>query len=240
MKKSIARKIKALRTDLMMTQPEFAAAINADEDGDPVDQGTISKWENGRHEPTMKHMAKLAKLANVSLKEFAELAPPGINERASISITGEIQAGSWREEATFPEDDWREVSLPIISEWSSFNVQARIVVGNSMNRIYPDGSLVYIVPIAELGRMPNNGEHVVVQRVSVDGTYEVTLKEYVLEDDGKVYLWPRSSDPEHQAPLQYRKSRRGVDRVEIVGIVVMATLMMASTKGKPKLALVKR
>lgn len=237
--RSIAKRIKDLRVSLGFTQPEFANALNDGKD-DPVDQSTVSKWENEIQKPSVRHMAKLAKLANVTVEQFAGLPSVDGVKRATVPVTGEIQAGAWKEEPDWHEDDWREVSLPMVTEWSHFNIHARVVVGNSMNRIYPDGSLVYVVPIAELGRMPTNGEHVVVQRISADGTYEVTLKEFVQDDDGKTYLWPRSTDPEHQAPLQYRKSKRGVERVEIIGLVVLATIVTAATmKPRPKPQLVR-
>ena len=30
---------------------------------------------------------------------------------------------------------------------------------------------------------------------------EATVKEYVVDDDGQVWLWPRSSHPEYQQPF---------------------------------------
>jgi repressor LexA len=236
--RAIAKKIKDLRVNLGLTQPEFAKAINGGSKDDPVDQATISKWENGVQRPSVPHMAKIAALANVSVEQFAGLPSAAGAPRVTIPVTGEVQAGAWRDAAQWDEEDWREVSLPMVTEWSHFQLHARIVVGNSMNRLYPDGSIIYVVPIADLGRMPVSGENVVVQRVSADGEYEVSLKQYI-EEDGKAYLWPRSTDPEFQAPLQYKKSKRGVERVEILGLVVMATVIATSAIKKPKLAVVR-
>src|SRR6185437_6658274 len=65
------------------------------------------------------------------------------------------------------------------------------------------------------GLRPMNGDHVIVARRNRDGLFEASLKEYVLNDDGSRWLWPRSTDPEHQAPLQYG----GAEEVTITGIV---------------------
>lgn len=227
--RTIAKKIKNLRMGLGMTQPEFAKALNTGTRGEePVDQSTISKWETEAQKPSARHMVRLAGLAGVPVEQFVGLPTTEGMARNTVFVTGEVQAGAWREASEWEQDDWREVSLPMVSEWSNFPMHSRLVVGNSMNRIYPDGSLIYVVTIADLGRMPKSGEHVVVQRVSPDGEYETSLKELVIDEGGLSYLWPRSSDPEHQAPLQFKKSKRGVERVEIVGLVVLATIQTAS------------
>lgn len=47
--------IKKLREKMLLTQTEFASLLG-------VTFGTVNRWENGKHEPTMKEKRKLAEL----------------------------------------------------------------------------------------------------------------------------------------------------------------------------------
>ena len=47
--------IKQLRESLLLTQVEFAEKLG-------VSFETVNRWENGKHEPTMKMKRKLKKL----------------------------------------------------------------------------------------------------------------------------------------------------------------------------------
>ena len=100
----------------------------------------------------------------------------------------------------------------------------RVVRGDSMDQIYPDKSVVYIAPISNV--KVRNGDVVMVIRRDVAGQREATLKEYVAEG-GAVWLWPRSSNPQFQAPIDYLNSANAeIEEVRIVG-VVMAALTLA-------------
>lgn len=224
--RNLAKKIKDLREGLALRQPEFAKAVGG------VDQSTISKWEQGKQKPRPEHVLRLADMAGVTPQQFLGVPMPGATTPSAmrtVRVTGALQAGAWSESAEWPEEDQYEVPAPLPPEWDDMEVHAREVSGSSMNKYYPEGSIVYVAPISLLGRKPKNGERVVVQRVGADGSYEATLKEYVVGDDGKVWLWPRSYDPEHQAPLQYVESRRKIDHVSILGVVI-ASLVMESAR----------
>jgi len=47
--------IKSLREKMLLTQTEFAEKLG-------VSFGSVNRWENGKHEPTMKVKRKLVKL----------------------------------------------------------------------------------------------------------------------------------------------------------------------------------
>ena len=215
--RNLSKKIKDLRLSLGMKQGDFAKAV-----GD-VDQSTVSKWENDMQKPAASQMVRIASLANITAEQFLGIKLPGAPstiEGRTVRVTGELQAGSWSEAIDWPEEDQYEVPAPLPQQWADFPVHARLVSGPSMNRVYPDGTVVYIVPLQALGRKPLNGERVAVQRVDEAGNYEATLKEYVVDEQNKVWLWPRSYDPQHQAPLPYVDGRRRGGNVTIIGVVV--------------------
>jgi hypothetical protein len=77
-----------------------------------------------------------------------------------------------------------------------------LVRGNSMNRLYPEGTIVLVIRFGDLGRDPAPGERVVVvRRDRKTGEFEATLKEYDRDAQGRHILWPRSADPEFQSPI---------------------------------------
>lgn len=50
-----AEQIKKLRSKLIITQSELAVMLE-------ISHVTVNRWENSKHEPTMKEKRKLAKL----------------------------------------------------------------------------------------------------------------------------------------------------------------------------------
>lgn len=51
--------IKQLREKLLLTQAEFAAKLG-------VSFETVNRWENGKHEPTMKAKRKIKRLIDIN------------------------------------------------------------------------------------------------------------------------------------------------------------------------------
>lgn len=88
-----------------------------------------------------------------------------------------------------------------------------------MNIDYPEGSIAIWVQMLDF-REPRDGDDVVVYSHRRDGTIEATLKQYRVDERGDKWLWPRSHDPQHQAPVNTRTPPDDVAEIEIVGIVI--------------------
>ena len=120
----------------------------------------------------------------------------------SIHVKGAVQAGVWHEAVEWPASDWFSISVPADDRFNGverFGLQVR---GASMDRVYPDGTIVIVVRYGDIGRLPTPGERVVVLRRShQSGEFEATLKEYEIDRQGRQVLWPRSTDPEFQTPF---------------------------------------
>jgi phage repressor protein C with HTH and peptisase S24 domain len=93
-----------------------------------------------------------------------------------------------------------------------------VVAGDSMNLLYPPGTILECVNYFGDEPIPN-GKRVIVQRTKRDGTVEATVKELVRDADGIEWLVPRSSNPVHQA-FRGDSPGPGIARVEIIAIVV--------------------
>lgn len=145
----------------------------------------------------------------------AQLGPP-------IPIQGAVAAGVWRERLEYPEEEWEtftgapEVSAPIRHR---FGLR---VEGDSMDVLYPPGTVLECVRY--WGDVPiPNGKRVIVQRTGDDGTIETTVKEYFEDKDGVIWLVPRSTNPAFQAPFRCDQPGPGVVDVSVIAIVVAST-----------------
>ncbi len=219
----LAKKIKDLRLALNLKQRELADLL-----GGGVLQSTVSQWENGKQEPNSTNNARLAALAEVPFEDWLNIPRVGHVEAHTrrVPLVGTLQAGDWRE-AIETYDDEEVVSLvPDLIEGRptrKMNIQAFRLAGDSVNKLYPDGSIVYAASPMSF-REPKSGDRVVVIRKDVHGLVEATVKELVVEANGEKWLWPRSHNPKHQAPLPYVEGSDGSDIV-VSGIVIASFVL---------------
>jgi hypothetical protein len=94
------------------------------------------------------------------------------------------------------------------------------VVGESMNLLFPHGSIVEYVKLLAAPELLVSGKRVIVQRERDDGSFEVTVKEYVVDDTGRQWLVPRSTHPEFQTPWQVDQPDDGIVETNILAVVV--------------------
>lgn len=144
--------------------------------------------------------------------ELAQLGP-------QIPIQGAVAAGVFRDRLEYPEDEWETftgaagIDAPVNQR---FGLR---VEGDSMDLIYPPGTILECVrywgdyPIA-------NGRRVIVQRKRIDDGTETTVKEYHEDKDGVCWLVPRSSNPAFQAPFRCDQPEAGIEDVRVIAIVV--------------------
>lgn len=221
MKTSIADRIKRLRKDLGLNQTEFAARLGGG------DQSLISKWERGEQLPNAEHSARLASMAGLTIGQWHGIRPLEESEVTGrkYRVVGEVRAGAWREAIEWDYDDQYDVPVPPLPGVPNIPMTGYVVGGPSMNRIYPDGTIVFVAATVANGIKPKSGQRVLVQRRNTNGMYEATLKELVIDENGKKWLWPRSYDPEHQAPLALKSN--DAEEITITGVVMAAFMTEA-------------
>ena len=93
------------------------------------------------------------------------------------------------------------------------------VEGDSMDLLYPPGSILECVRYWGDRPIPN-GRRVIVQRTRTDGEVETTVKEYMEDKDGVVWLVPKSSNPAYQAPFRCDQPEPGIVDVRVIALVV--------------------
>lgn len=184
---------------------------------------TYSQHENGTRGFPIKTAERYAAFFKVPVEwltlgiqhndpdSFIQLGP-------RLYVKGEVAAGVWKEAWEFDADDWEvftgraDIAAPIRTR---FGLRVK---GDSMNLIYPPGSIVECVAYDD--RTIENGRRVIVRQQRQDGRLETTVKELVTDQEGVVWLVPRSTNPAFQAPIRMDRPDPDVEKIEIIGIVV--------------------
>lgn len=211
----IASKIIRLRHAKQLTQKEFAKLFG-------VNQGSISRWEKGSM-PEPENLCILASLAGVSIQEFIgiPLESGVIPMGEMVEVRGSVAAGLWHESWEWPEEDRfgfsGSLEATLVKAPHRFGLR---VDGESMNLRYPPGTLLDCVSVFALENEPTNGQRVIVERRSHDGTVEATVKKLVIGEDGQTWLIAESSRPEYQAPIKAFGTDSLVAETRIIAVVV--------------------
>lgn len=143
--------------------------------------GQVHKLEKSMRPLTMEWIERLAKALGVPESELMPNAAAPAAVRA-IPVLGEIAAGNWREAVQFAKAEVMVAGAPV-------NAFALEPVGDSMNKLLPNGGYVVIDPDdADL----REGKVYAV----MNGEGETTLKRY---RSNPARLEPCSTNPAHQA-----------------------------------------
>lgn len=165
-----------------------------------LDRSTIRKIREGvrRSDAPTVMMSTLEKLAPVLQVSAAWLAtgrdvpeaPPG---SVSALIEREVRAGAFmRGESDL---DLGVVYVPADLADADGPCYAVRVAGNSMNRVFPPGSIVVLERQIITPDTVISGQRYHVERQLPDGTVEHTLKRAHRRHDGTLWLVPESDDP---------------------------------------------
>lgn len=142
-----------------------------------------------------------------------------VKETGGIEVVGKVAAGLYRDISVEDQDTSRpKITLARDMRWPYAKQYALEVAGDSMDLLFPDGSIVVCVDYVGSGMALKEGMPVHVERYMMGGQLvEATLKEVGKEDDGSIMLYPRSSNPSHK-PLTVAFDGDGDVRVR--GIVI--------------------
>lgn len=202
-------RVAALRAAKGLTQGQLAERVG-------VEQATIQRWEKGKREPSFDQLFKLAAALDVEASTLLDpdmVAPLG----PRLYVKGEVAAGVWLHAFENPQQEWQGFT-------GRADITAKLehrfglrVVGDSMDLIYPPGSIVECVSLFGHAEAAP-GKRVIVVRTNVDGDCEATVKELV-EQDGALWAVPRSSNPMH-LPIKLDEPEPGIIETRIAAIVV--------------------
>ncbi len=197
--------IKALRAQKGMTQQDLADCLG-------VSWQTVSNVERGHTALSSKKIDAYARCLGVETHRILA-APAG----GTVTVKALVQAGHFAESWEADESDWYEVELPETLKIMPFKVHAAEVRGPSMNRRYPEGSVVFFTDTVETGEDFVPGKRYIVERERADGLREATVKRLWRDEAGKLWLVPESDDPRFSESIPLEGGED--DTVRIVGRV---------------------
>jgi SOS-response transcriptional repressor LexA len=182
-----------------------------------VGKNSIYNFLN-RHSDSLDHLtyAKLARHQKIPVHRLTGDIPEPPSP-TTLWVSGHVQAGMFREAVQWDQSEWYPVDVPVPQRFRG-SAKALEVRGPSMNLEYPEGSVVIWVDMLQF-RPARDGDHVIVFAYSMDDTIEATVKELRIAD-GKHWLWPRSTDPAHQAPVDLDNPGEQIKSIEVKGIVI--------------------
>lgn len=207
----LATKIRLLRQSLGDNQTQFAGRFG-------VTQATVSRWESGAM-PEPGALAEIAELMETDVRSLlgADFTVTSA-ARPKLMVRGAVEAGIWKEAVEWPEERWTpytggaHITAPLDRRFGL------VVEGESMNEVYPPGTILDCVSTIGSGEYPRNGQRVVVIRTRLDGEMEATVKEYQKRGEAE-WLVPRSHNPAFQGPIQLGTEEDGIAETVIMAIV---------------------
>ncbi len=166
----------------------------------------------------------LAKLADVLDCQLPWLVGGDAEAAASVglrtvTVAAHVQAGQFAEAWEWNEGDQYQVAVPVDPQLEGFKLYAAETRGPSMNKRWPEGTVVVFTNVEETGEMPTKGRRYIVERRRMGGDAEHTVKLLVQDADGKFWLMPESDDPRFQAPISVDEGTGDGDIVTIIGRV---------------------
>lgn len=134
-----------------------------------------------------------------------------------VTVQGYVQAGHWAETWMLPEDEQYSVPVPTDDALARYTLHAAETRGPSMNRRYPEGTVLIFTDAIETHEDIIPGKRYIVERERADGLREATVKKLWRDESGRYWLLPESDDPRFQEPIPIEGSED--DTVRVIGRV---------------------
>lgn len=216
--KQTPNRLRYLRLQRGLTQAALAQMVG-------TSQQQIKRLERGERRLTDQWIYKLAEHLGCRPDEIllSSNVAPDTSPIVPIAIRGIVRAGHWDEAAEFSSGDWDYVQVPRPDGFTElFGLRVR---GRSMDIDYPPGSILVCAPIHSISRAPRHGDHLIIHRTRADGLVEATVKELRVDEQGRCWLWPKSTQPEHQAPIPIPETPADADLGESESIEIAALVV---------------
>ncbi|MDO3434361.1 S24 family peptidase [Rhizobium sp. CBN3] len=144
---------------------------------------------------------------------------PGLRR---VTVAAHIQAGVFEETWEWDEHSQYPVYVPDDPEYAPFQLYAGETRGPSMNKRYPERTVLVFTNVEETQEQPIPGKRYIVERRRSSGEAEHTVKLLHMDQEGKYWLLPESDDPRFQVPISIEEGTGDDDIVAIIGRVAYA------------------
>ena len=204
---TMTKQLKKIRKSRGLSQQAVADALK-------IDVTNYNRLENGRVELTFSRMKEIAAILHCDPVELIA----NITHTRIVKVRAFVEAGVWAESYEWNEEDWYDVAVPDDPEFRNYNLYGAETRGASMNKRYPEGTVVVFTDPIETEQDIRIGRRYLVERERADGHREATVKTLIHDESGNLWLMPESSDPRHQQPIEVSGSNG--DTIRIMGRVV--------------------
>lgn len=123
-------------------------------------------------------------------------SPPG-----SLPVLFKTGGGAWVQVEDYAQDGLGEREGAPVYAYRRFRQWYEILDGDSMNRLYPDGTYLQVVDTVDMGYEPKSGDIVVVERCRDGGFLRERSVKQVEVYRNRIELWPRSTNPRWKEPI---------------------------------------
>lgn len=178
--------------------------------------GYISRLEKGNRNLSLKNMQKIANALGVNAGDL--LPVNSTNHR--IRLEGIVQAGLWKSQDQ-SQNEPESFDIPLPEVFSKTRPFALRVQGPSMNLVYPEGTILICCNLIDLNEAPINGKRYIIEDIESGDGIETTVKELVIDENGRPWAWPKSTHPAHQQPIALDVGRQG-HTIQIKARVIFA------------------
>lgn len=203
----MANRIREFRTARGWSQAELADRVGKH-------WQTIQRLESGKVQLRDDMRDQLAHVFDI---DPIELLIAATNVR-TVEVLGHVQAGHWAEAWELPESDRFAIPIRDETDWKALELFAVETRGPSMDRIYPEGTVVVFASYHDTREPLMPGKRYIVERERADGLREATVKTLWRDDTGRLWLIPESTDPRFQEPIAIDGDDG--DTIRIVGRVI--------------------
>ncbi len=196
------------------------ARLLAEKFGWSDNRSILNKVLSGERDLKADEMISLSQATGYPLPGNTQpAAEPGLRR---VEVAAHVQAGHWEETWEWEYSEKYPVYIPDLPELRGLRLYAAETRGPSMNKRYPEKTVVVFNDVQETGEQPIPGKRYVVERRRVSGECEHTVKLMAADATGKLWLMPESDDPRFQAPISIDEGTGDGDTVVILGRVVFS------------------
>lgn len=147
------------------------------------------------------------------------------NPSSALPLIGYVQAGAFIEAFEYETDEFFPAFGPVANKENVFCLK---VIGDSMDIVYPEGTILYCQQLSDYAPDLKNGKRVIVKRRKSGDLFEVTVKEYSVAGNTTT-LTPLSKNRKHKA-LSFTNGGNhhhdaGTSDIQVSAVVVGAYIM---------------
>lgn len=198
-------RIAEVRKEKKLTQRQVADKLD-------LHWTNYNKLEKGHSDVTLQRLYEIAQILEVRPEELIARLPQRV-----VRVRGYVQAGHFAESHEWPDDDRYDVAIADDAQFRGVPLFAVETRGPSMDRIYPEGTVLICTDFQRAPETPVFGKRYIIERVRPDGQRETTVKTLSRDSEGALWLVPESNDPRFFEAIPL-KGEEG-DEIRILGRV---------------------